>query len=107
MSVTSHHQRAMRQPRWATRAEAIAYGKVSATTLNDMMQQGVVVAATAANYAWGPFRASRNMSEARKGCLGLKASWAVGPVLEWSCYGSTGQGSKSTRSGRRAILMSD
>ena len=80
--MTNHHQRAMRQPRWATRAEAIAYGKVSATTLNDMMQQGVVVAATAANYAWGPFRASRKYVRGAKGLLGLKSV-----VGRWSGFG--------------------
>jgi hypothetical protein len=36
--------RTARQPRWASRAEAMVYGKASATTLNELMQQGLIVA---------------------------------------------------------------
>ena len=38
------YYRTARQPRWASRREAMEYGKVSATTLNDLMQQGLIVA---------------------------------------------------------------
>ena len=42
--MTNQYQRAVHQRRWASRAEAMAYGKISATRLNDLMQQGLIVA---------------------------------------------------------------
>jgi hypothetical protein len=43
-SVANHYQKAVRRPRWASRREAMNYGKTSATTLNRLMQQGLIVA---------------------------------------------------------------
>ena len=37
-------QRRARQPRWATRQEAMAYGKIGATKMNELMQGGRIVA---------------------------------------------------------------
>ena len=33
-----------RPPRWATRLEAMAYGKFGSTTMNDLLQSGHIVA---------------------------------------------------------------